>query len=64
MKYLVMICRGHVPVWDKKINSDTVEFLKYFLPKGTKFDRLSAKTVVCRLHLALRTWKPGKSTTC
>ena len=60
MKYLVMICRGHVPVWDKKINSDTVEFLKYFLPKGTKFDRLSAKTVVCRLHLAFKNMETGE----
>jgi hypothetical protein len=41
MKYLVMICRGHVPTMGvgpnkAKVNKDIEPFLKLFLPKGSK----------------------------
>ena len=49
-----MICRGHVPIWKGEINSDTAEFLKYFLPKGTKLSLIPAKTAVSSLHLAFK----------
>ena len=43
MKYLVMICRGHVPVIGRgdqgaPINKDIKPFLLYFLPKGWVLD--------------------------
>ena len=35
MKYLTMICRGHLPRMSSKvINPDSRTFLFYFLPKG------------------------------
>ena len=43
MKYLVMICRGHVPVWRARINTDAAAFLKYFIPKGSKLNAATAK---------------------
>jgi hypothetical protein len=51
MKYLVMICRGHVPIIGigrerSHISKDVVPFLLYFLPKGKKLDRVTATTVV------------------
>jgi hypothetical protein len=41
MKYLVMICRGHVPIVGHGsnphfINKDVRTFLMYFLPKGQR----------------------------
>jgi hypothetical protein len=41
MKYLVMICRGHVPIMGvgnqpARMNPDVRPFLLYFLPKGQK----------------------------
>ncbi len=59
MKYLVMICRGHVPIIGIGrerccISKDVVPFLMYFLPKGKKLDRVSASTVVRHFHLAFK----------
>jgi hypothetical protein len=59
MKYLVMICRGHVPIIgvgreSSYISKDVVPFLMYFLPKGRKLDRGSASIVVRHLHLAFK----------
>ena len=59
MKYLVMICRGHVPIIGIGrerccISKDVVPFLLYFLPKGKKLDRVSASTVVRHFHLAFK----------
>jgi hypothetical protein len=60
MKYLVMICRGHVPVWKGKVNSDAAAFLAYFLPKGRKLDLITAKDIVRRLHLAFKQMDSGE----
>jgi hypothetical protein len=54
MKYLVLICRGHVPDWNKKMNADLAEFLRYFLPKGSKITRETGNTVAHSLHLAFK----------
>jgi hypothetical protein len=59
MKYLVMICRGHVPLIGigrerSQISKDVVPFLLYFLPKGKKLDRVSASIVVRHFHLAFK----------
>ena len=54
MKYLAMICRGHVPVWKNRINSDSAAFLKYFLPKGCKLNGDSARLLVRSFHLAFK----------
>ena len=59
MKYLVMICRGHVPIIGvgrerSCISKDVVPFLMYFLPKGKKLDRVSASIIVRHLHLAFK----------
>jgi hypothetical protein len=59
MKYLVMICRGHVPIIGigrerSHISKDVVPFLMYFLPKGKKLDRVSASIVVRHFHLAFK----------
>jgi hypothetical protein len=59
MKYLVMIRCGHVPVVGvgkerNHISKDVVPFLIYFLPKGKKFDRITAHTIVRHFHLAFK----------
>jgi hypothetical protein len=59
MKYLVMICRGHLPVIGvgKKayqINQDVVPFIKYFLPKDKKLNQRTACQVVRHFHLAFK----------
>jgi hypothetical protein len=60
MKYLVMICRGHVPVAGHGtnpnfINKDVKPFLMYFLPKGQKpGGRWNMSKVVRHLHLAFK----------
>ena len=60
MKYLVMICRGHVPVAGHGtnpnfINKDVKPFLMYFLPKGQKPGaRGNMSKVVRHLHLAFK----------
>ena len=61
MKYLVMICRGHVPILGigpkssfGNVNSDVKKFLYYFLPKGQALTRQSLNPVVHHLHLAFK----------
>ena len=58
-KYLVMICRGHVPVigrGDKgaPINKDIKPFLLYFLPKGSSLDWRTMNVIVKHFHLAFK----------
>ena len=59
MKYLVMICRGHVPMY-KGMNSDSVKFLSYFLPKGGKLDMETARWIARSLHLAFKGMDSGE----
>jgi hypothetical protein len=61
MKYLVMICRGHVPILGigpkstfGNVNSDVKKFLYYFLPKGQTLTRQNLNPVVRHLHLAFK----------
>ena len=59
MKYLVMICRGHVPVAGRgdrgaPINKDIKPFLLYFLPKGQKLDWHNMNQIVKHFHLAFK----------
>src|ERR1039457_2687262 len=61
MKYLVMICRGHVPIVGigpkssfGNVNSDVKKFLYYFLPKGQTLTRQNLNPVVRHLHLAFK----------
>ena len=59
MKYLVMICRGHVPVTSGGVqmgtlNRDVKQFLLYFLPKGQQLDWHTMNTVVKHFHLAFK----------
>jgi hypothetical protein len=65
MKYLVMICRGHVPILGMgpkssfgNVNSDVKKFLYYFLPKGQALTRQSLN---CTWRS--RNWRRRKSTT-
>jgi hypothetical protein len=70
MKYLSMICRGHMPTWgvDKETkcrpaspgwtNSDTKGFLYFFMPKGGELNRATCARICKTLHLAFK----GKST--
>ncbi|MEO8372990.1 MAG: hypothetical protein ABI806_27640, partial [Candidatus Solibacter sp.] len=59
MKYLVMICRGHVPVkgiGDRSlcVNKDIVPFIKFFLPKGTPVTKQTMLVAVRHFHLAFK----------
>ena len=59
MKYLVMICRGHVPVLgggdlSGRINKDVRPFLLYFLPKGQKLEWHAMNQIVKHFHLAFK----------
>jgi len=54
MKYLAMICRGHVPTWQGKVNQDAKNFIRYFLPKGTRLDRATIGKSMRHLHLAFK----------
>jgi len=54
MKYLVMICRGHVPMNGNRVNEDVEPFLKCLLPPGTKLNHQSRMAVVRQLHLAFK----------
>jgi hypothetical protein len=64
-KYLVMICRGHVPVvgrGDKgaPINKDIKPFLLYFLPKGSSLDWHTMNVIVKHFHLAFKGMETGE----
>ena len=59
MKYLRMICSGHVPVvgvgkWKNRINSDAKAFIQYFLPKDQPLNSLTVSKVVKHFHLAFK----------
>ena len=59
MKYLVMICRGHVPVMGGgemigRLNKDVKPFLLYFLPKGQQLDWHTMNHIVKQFHLAFK----------
>src|SRR4051812_6071219 len=59
MKYLVMICRGRIPVvghgsHPSYINKDVKPFLIYFLPKGQKPSSPNLAKVTRHLHLAFK----------
>jgi hypothetical protein len=55
MKYLSMICRGHLPDWKGRVSADTRSFIRYFLPKGSGGDRAAISTAIRHLHLAFKT---------
>jgi hypothetical protein len=54
MKYLSMICRGHLPEWKGRVSQDTRSFVRYFLPRGSKGDRAAVLTAIRHLHLAFK----------
>ena len=59
MKYLVMICRGHVPVIGVgdvalRINKDIKPFLLLFLPQGLTLDWRAMNHIVKSFHLAFK----------
>jgi len=53
IKYLNMICQGHVPMW-KGMNSDSAKFLAYFRSKGKTLDLDAARLIARSLHLAFK----------
>jgi hypothetical protein len=59
MKYLVMICRGHVPIvgigkQKARINKEVKNFVKYFLPRGEKLNSTGIRKVIKHFHLAFK----------
>jgi hypothetical protein len=59
MKYLVMICRGHVPVASggnlgSHINKDVKPFLLYFLPKRSALNSQTMSRFVKGFHMAFK----------
>jgi hypothetical protein len=59
MKYLVMICRGHVPIKGigsqaLRVNKDVIPFIKFFLPKGTPVNKQTMMVAVRHVHLAFK----------
>ena len=62
LKYLTMICRGHIPVWGsqiprggkRQINPDVLPFISYFLPKGVPPTRVEMLRVCRHFHLAFK----------
>ena len=52
MKYLVMICRGHVPVYAGRVNQDAKNFIRYFLPRGSALNAATMGKAIRHLHLA------------
>ena len=63
MKYLVMICRGHVPIhgagtlWGH-LNKDSKNFLRMFMVNGAPINKETVLDVVRQFHLAFK----GKET--
>ena len=55
MKYLSMICRGHVPEYRGYLSGDTRSFVLHFLPKEGKRDKAAVLAAVRHLHLAFKT---------
>ncbi len=63
MKYLVMICRGHLPVIGvgarpSHVNSDSKQFIRYFMPKGSPFNKGAILKAVRHFHLAFKGMEP------
>ena len=59
MKYLVMIVRGHLPLYGYGkdglyVNKDVVPFIKFFLPKGTPVNKQTMVVAVRHFHLAFK----------
>jgi hypothetical protein len=61
MKYLVMICRGHVPIVGfgsgkqrSRINREVRNFVKYFLPRGEVMNSRTIDKIVKHFHLAFK----------
>jgi hypothetical protein len=54
MTYLAMICCGHTPVWKDRVNKDARNFIRYFLPKGSKATRMEIGRAIRHLHLAFK----------
>jgi len=60
MKYLTMICQGHVPQLlaargaGKMFNADSLKFIQYFLPKGTKVTKAVLSNTCRTFHLAFK----------
>jgi hypothetical protein len=59
MKYLVMICRGHVPIVGHgskpfRVNKDVAPFLLFFLPKGQRLNWETMTVIVRHFHLAFK----------
>ena len=54
LKYLAMICRGHVPVWKGRINRDAKQFIRYFLPPGSTMNTATIGKAIRHLHLAFK----------
>ena len=59
IKYMVMICRGHVPQW-QGMNSDSAKFLAYFMHKNGKFNADTARSIARFLHLAFKEMDSGE----
>lgn len=65
MKYVVMICRGHIPIIGVgksalKVNRDVEPFIRYFLPKGEVLNRANMSKVVRHFHLAFKDMNTGE----
>ena len=55
MKYLVMICRGHIPIYGGgSINKDAKNFIRYFLPPGSALNTATIGKAIRHLHLAFK----------
>jgi len=54
MKYLAMICRGHVPTYAGGINRDAKNFIRYFLPRGSALNTATVGKSIRHLHLAFK----------
>jgi len=65
MKYLVLICRGHLPIYAQnqhgyRINRDVEQFVRYFLPRGEMITPASMAKVARHFHLAFKEKDAGE----
>jgi len=59
MKYLVMVCRGHLPIYGVnqhgyRVNRDVEQFIRYFMPRGESFTAASMGRSARHFHLAFK----------
>jgi hypothetical protein len=54
LKYLTMICLGHVPQWNGRVNKDVEPFLRFFVTKGQEPNSVNLLHAARRLHLGFR----------